>query len=135
MITLVPATSADCAHLARMNKQLIVAEGSDNPMDEAALTTRMHGFLQGTYRAWFLVNNDDIVGYTLVDMARTPYYVRHFFVVASMRRQGLGRQAFALLKTALGDQPIELDVLLSNPQGLAFWQAIGLVPRSLSLRG
>lgn len=135
MMKLLPATFADCAHLARMNKQLIVAEGSDNPMDETQLTARMHGFLQGTYRAWFFVNDADIVGYTLVDMARTPYYIRHFFIVASMRRQGLGRQAFALLKTALDDQPIELEVLLSNPHGLAFWQAIGLVPRSMSLRG
>lgn len=135
MIKLVPATSADCPHLARMNKQLIVAEGSDNPMDEAQLTARMHGFLQGTYRAWFFVIAADIVGYTLVDMARTPYYVRHFFVVASMRRQGLGRQAFALLKTMLDNQPVELDVLLTNPHGLAFWQAIGLVPRSICLRG
>ncbi|MFM7679215.1 MAG: N-acetyltransferase family protein, partial [Roseiflexaceae bacterium] len=125
----------DCAQLARMNKQLIVAEGSDNPMDEAALTARMHGFLHGSYRAWFFVSAADIVGYTLVDTARTPYYVRHFFVVASMRRQGLGRQAFALLKAQLDHQPIELEVLVSNPAGLAFWQALGLVPRSICLRG
>lgn len=132
---LLPATSADCAHLARMNKQLIVAEGSDNPMDETQLTARMQGFLHGSYQAWFFVSGDDIIGYTLVDMARTPYYIRHFFIVASMRRQGLGRQAFALLKAQLGGNPVELDVLLSNPHGLAFWQSIGLVPRSMSLRG
>ncbi len=132
---LIPATLDDCAHLARMNKQLIVAEGSDNPMDEAELTTRMQHFLRGTYRAWFFVRADDIVGYTLVDMARTPYYIRHFFIVASMRRQGLGRQAFALLKAALDGHTVELDVLLSNPQGRAFWQSIGLVPRSICLRG
>lgn len=132
---LMPATHADCTHLARMNKQLIVAEGSDNPMDEIQLTARMQDFLQGTYRAWFFVNGEDIIGYALVDMARTPYYIRHFFIVASMRRQGLGRQAFALLKVQLGGNPIELDVLLSNPHGLAFWQSIGLVPRSMTLRG
>lgn len=135
MIKLVPATSADCAQLARMNKHLIVAEGSDNPMDEAALTARMHGFLQGTYRAWFFVSADDIVGYTLVDMARTPVYVRHFFVVEAMRTRGYGRRAFALLRDELNHQPVELDVLMSNPAGLAFWQALGLVPRSMCLRG
>jgi len=63
---LIPATLDDCAHLARMNKQLIVAEGSDNPMDEGALTIRMQGFLCGTYRAWFFVRDDEIIGYTLL---------------------------------------------------------------------
>lgn len=132
---LVRATLADCATLAVMNKQLIIAEGSDNPMDVPQLTARMQGFLAGTYQAWFFHVNQAPIGYTLVDMARTPIYVRHFFIDAAFRRHGYGRRAFALLKETLGQQPIELEVLMSNPGGVAFWQALGLVPRSMSLRG
>lgn len=131
---LIPATLDDCAHLARMNQQLIVAEGSDNPMDEGALTIRMQGFLCGTYRAWFFVRDDEIIGYTLVDMASIPFYVRHFFIAFPFRRQGYGRRAFALLRTQLDYQPLELDVLMSNPTGLAFWQALDLTPHSMRLR-
>jgi len=132
---LIPATVADCAHLAHMNQQLIIAEGSDNPMNHAQLTARMQGFLQGTYQAWLFESAHGVVGYTLVDMARNPRYVRHFYVEAPQRRQGIGRQAFALLKAPLAHQPVELDVLITNPAGLAFWQALGLVPRSICLRG
>jgi hypothetical protein len=79
---LIPATVADCAHLAHMNQQLIIAEGSDNPMNHAQLTARMQGFLQGTYQAWLFESAHGVVGYTLVDMARNPRYVRHFYVEA-----------------------------------------------------
>jgi len=132
---LVAATPDDCALLAQMNKQLINDEGSDNPMNVAELTVRMQGFLRGSYCAWFVVDDmEQVIGYALVDMASTPYYVRHFFIAVPFRRRGMGRMAFALLRGQLDYQPLELDVLMSNPTGLAFWQALGLHPRSMRLR-
>jgi hypothetical protein len=45
MMQLRHATQSDCGLLARLNRQLMISEGSDNPMDEAQRATRMLGFL------------------------------------------------------------------------------------------
>ncbi len=47
MMQLRHATQSDCGLLARLNRQLMISEGSDNPMDEAQRATRMLGFLAG----------------------------------------------------------------------------------------
>ena len=134
MMHLRQATQHDALLLAQLNRQLIIAEGSDNPMDEAQLATRMLGFLAGSYQAWLFWVADAVVGYALVDMGRDPVYLRHFMIAESYRRRGYGRQAFGLLYQQLGAIPLALDVLHTNPNGLAFWQALGFMPRSINLR-
>jgi len=134
MMHLRQATQHDALLLAQLNRQLIIAEGSDNPMDEAQLATRMLGFLAGSYQAWLFCVADEVVGYALVDMGRDPVYLRHFMIAESYRRRGYGRQAFGLLYQQLGAIPLALDVLHTNPNGLAFWQALGFMPRSINLR-
>ncbi len=134
MMHLRQATQHDALLLAQLNRQLIIAEGSDNPMDEAQLATRMLGFLVGSYQAWLFCVADEVVGYALVDMGRDPVYLRHFMIAESYRRRGYGRQAFGLLYQQLGAIPLALDVLHTNPNGLAFWQALGFMPRSINLR-
>ena len=47
MMHLRQATQKDTVLLAQLNRQLIIAEGADNPMDEAQRATRMLGFLAG----------------------------------------------------------------------------------------
>ena len=128
------ATQKDTLLLAQLNRQLIIAEGSDNLMDEAQLATRMLGFLAESYQAWLFCVADDVVGYALVDMGRDPVYLRHFMIAESYRRRGYGRQAFGLLQHQLAGVPLSLDVLHTNPNGLAFWQALGFMPRSTNLR-
>ena len=134
MMHLRQATQKDTVLLAQLNRQLIIAEGSDNPMDEAQLATRMLGFLAESYQAWLFWVADDVVGYALVDMGCDPIYLRHFMIVDTLRRRGYGRQAFGLLYQQLGGIPLALDVLHTNPNGLAFWHALGFVPRSTNLR-
>jgi len=134
MMQLRHATQSDCGLLARLNRQLMISEGSDNPMDEAQLATRMLGFLVSNYHAWLFYVADAVVGYALVDMGRDPVYLRQFLIAESYRRRGYGRQAFGLLHQQLGAIPLALDVLQTNPNGLAFWQALGFVPRSMNLR-
>lgn len=133
-VTLREATMADCPLLAQLNRQLIVDEGSDNPMDDQQLGTRMAGFLTSGYRAWLFVRGETVIGYALVQMQSDPPYVRQFFVVASHRRQGHGRQAFAALHECVGGGVIELDVLVWNEAGAAFWQALGFRPRFTRMR-
>ena len=128
------ATQHDGRLLAQLNRQLIIAEGSDNPMDEAQLATRMLGFLAGSYQAWLFWVAYDVVGYALVDMGRDPIYLRQFMIAESYRRRGYGRQAFGLLQHQLAGSRLSLDVLQPNPNGLAFWHALGFVPRSMNLR-
>jgi GNAT superfamily N-acetyltransferase len=134
MMYLRQATQKDTLLLAQLNRQLIIAEGSDNPMDEAQLATRMLGFLAESYQAWLFCVGGEVVGYALVDMGRDPVYLRHFMIAESYRRRGYGRQAFGLLYQQLGAIPLALDVLQTNPNGLAFWQALGFMPRSTNLR-
>lgn len=134
MMHLRQATQNDSLLLAQLNRQLIIAEGSDNPMDEAQLATRMLGFLASTYQAWLFCVADDVVGYALIDMGRDPVYLRHFMIAESYRRRGYGRHAFGLLYQQFGGIPLALDVLHTNPNGLAFWHALGFVPRSTNLR-
>ena len=133
-VTLREATVADCVLLGQLNRQLIIAERSDNPMDEHQLSTRMAGFLADGYRAWFFVQADAVIGYALVHMQSDPPYIRQFLVAATHRRQGLGRQAFVALHRALGGGVIDLDVLVWNESGAAFWQALGFRPRFTRLR-
>lgn len=97
MMHLRQATQHDVLLLAQLNRQLIIAEGSDNPMDEAQLATRMLGFLASTYQAWVFLVADDVIGYALVDMGCDPVYLRHFLICDTFRRRGYGRQAFGLL--------------------------------------
>ncbi len=134
MMQLRRATQHDGRLLAQLNRQLIIAEGSDNPMDEAQLATRMLGFLAGSYQAWLFWVAYDVVGYALVDMGRDPIYLRQFMIAESYRRRGYGRQAFGLLQHQLAGSRLSLDVLQTNPNGLAFWHALGFVPRSMNLR-
>jgi predicted acetyltransferase len=120
--------------LAQLNRQLIVDEGSDNPMDEQQLCTRMTGFLTSGYRAWLFVQGDTVCGYALVHMQSDPPYVRQFLILATYRRHGFGRQAFAALHHLLGGGTLELDVLVWNQAGAAFWQALGFQPRFTRMR-
>jgi GNAT superfamily N-acetyltransferase len=134
MMHLRQATQNDTFLLAQLNRQLIIAEGSDNPMDEAQRATRMLGFLASNYHAWLFCVADAVVGYALVDMGCDPVYLRHFMIAESYRRHGYGRQAFGLLHHQLDAIPLALDVLQTNPNGLAFWQALGFAIRSSNLR-
>lgn len=133
-VVLREATLADCALLGQLNRQLISAEHSDNLMDEHQLSVRMAGFLADGYRAWLFVQADAVIGYALVHMRSDPPYIRQFLVVATHRRQGRGRHAFAALHQVLGGGVVDLDVLVWNESGAAFWQALGFRPRFTRLR-
>ncbi len=54
-MTIQKCTINDCKYLAELNKELINAERSDNPMTIEELEERMENFLQTTYEAFFFV--------------------------------------------------------------------------------
>ncbi len=133
-IELIRAEERDCGLLALLNRALIIAEHSDNTMSYGALLERMRTFLAGDYAAWFFRLDGVVVGYALVDMKAQPQYLRHFCIVESLRGQGYGTAAFASLQEILGSNQLDVDVLLHNSLGAAFWTKLGFMPRYTRMR-
>lgn len=79
------------------------------------------------------------VGLISVALARRPAFfaetlrghVEHLYVLPEARRSGLGRAlveaAFGWLRLA-GATRVELEVARDNPEGQAFWEALGFGP-------
>jgi GNAT superfamily N-acetyltransferase len=123
------ATAADVPLLAEMNRQLIQDEGHRNRMSLAELEQRMNGWLKGEYKAVLFENDGGAVGYALYKQETDHVYLRQFFVEADQRRKGIGSAAVAwLLSNAWRQSPrIQLDVLVGNSAGIAFWRSLGFV--------
>ncbi len=132
------ATLADCAHLAVLNRQLIDAERHRNTMDVPALDARMRGWLASDYRAIVAEEGKHLVGYALARRDRgdddRALHLRQLFVIADLRRRGLGRR---LVEAIEADAPdalrLYLDVLVGNADALMFWRSIGFVDYSIAL--
>lgn len=133
-IELTLAEASDCGLLALLNRALIIAEQSDNVMSYTALVERMQGLLASTYQAWIFRADAVVVGYALVDMSVQPRYLRHFCVVESLRGQGYGTAAFTGLLNVLGGEALDIDVLVWNSAGAAFWAKMGFAPRFTRMR-
>ena len=130
-----PATAADALLLADLNRQLIEDEGHRNPMNLAELTTRMQTWLAGPYRAVIFAQEGEPVAYALYRPEGDGIYLRQFFVARPFRRRGIGRQAMQRLINQIWPPQarISVEVLLNNPTGLAFWQAVGFQPYAITL--
>ncbi|MFM2308610.1 MAG: hypothetical protein RLY87_730 [Chloroflexota bacterium] len=133
-VTMQQAEERDCGVLALLNRELILAEQSDNAMSYLDLVERMQTFLRGTYRAWFIRSDDAVIGYALVDMAAEPMYLRHFCIIEAYRGMGYGSAAFVALQQVLGYGALDIDVLVWNHVGTAFWQKMGFTPRYTRMR-
>ncbi|MCP5056799.1 MAG: GNAT family N-acetyltransferase [bacterium] len=84
------------------------------------------------------------VGLISVALARRPAFfaeslrghVEHLYVLPEVRRSGLGRAlveaAFGWLRLA-GATRVELEVARDNPEGQAFWEALGFEPVTVVL--
>ena len=134
MVNVLACAQADIPELAKLNRQLIEDEQADNPMTEAQLARRMEEFLGAGYRAFFFEADGSRVGYALVDVTKTPLYLRHFFICREHRRQGYGREAFFALLGHLRVSEMDLDVYVWNHRGILFWKSLGFAARSMNMR-
>ncbi|GAB5493769.1 MAG: hypothetical protein Phog2KO_39840 [Phototrophicaceae bacterium] len=143
VIRLRPATLEDVPILAEMNQQLIIDEGSPNPMDLAELKQRMVKWLSADRDAVIVERGEEIIGYMLFwRMADEfyPYkdsiYIRQFFIQPSFRRRGIGQVAFDRIIDEFLDEgaALTLDVLESNPEGKAFWAKLGFLEYHTTMR-
>ncbi len=122
------ATDADVSVLAQMNKHLIEDEGHSNPMTVPQLAQRMRGWIAtGSFVAILFEREGQPVAYALYRNDPSSVYLRHFFVAREWRRQGVGREALRLLRTAVlpVGKALQVDVLFANAPGRAFWHAMG----------
>lgn len=135
MLTMRMATDADAPILASLNHQLIRDEGHRNPMTEPELEARMRGFLRGRYAAVMFYRDDAVVAYVLYrTTADGGIYLRQFFVTPDARREGVGREAVALLRTLwpTGTR-VTVEVLSGNEIAQSFWRSMGFADYSLTL--
>lgn len=140
------ATAEDVPHLAAMNQRLIEDESSRNPMDGAQLKQRFRLWLNAPWGVeLFHAGEDgkDTVGYCVYRTQRDAYrpgqpvvYIRQFYIERERRRQGIGRQAFILLRTTRfpAGADITLEVLARNERGQAFWGSLGFGAYSVTMK-
>ena len=122
------ATLDDCQLLAEMNHQLLQDEKHRNRfMTLPQLEERMRGFLSGEYRGIIFQEGEQIVAYALYREQPDEIYLRQLFVVRDHRRRGHGRRAMEILRSEIwpNNKRLTVDVLLSNPDAVAFWRAVG----------
>jgi GNAT superfamily N-acetyltransferase len=129
------AVTNDIPILAQMNRQLIVEEKHRNNMTMPELVERMRGFLAGEYKAVVFEQDGKIVGHALYRRDPEWFYVRQFFVQPTHRRRGIARAAVQwMMKNSWQGSPrVRLDVLAWNPDGIAFWRAIGFTDYCISM--
>jgi GNAT superfamily N-acetyltransferase len=137
------ATILDLDQLVVMNKHLIEDEGSGNPMSIEQLLNRMKDWLESGWEIDLLCESSSVVGYALYQFRPHPYnesreevYLRQFFVKREYRNRGYGNEGIKLLiSERLQDMDtITIDVLETNPAGMRFWQKIGFLPYSTTMK-
>ena len=127
-------TINDVPMLARLNKQLIDDEKSNNSMSLSELENRMTEFLNTEYNAYYFIVDQQIVGYALIKMSIEPIYLRQFLINRKYREQHYGKQAFQMLMQHLGLKRIDLEVLPWNEIGYSFWKSCGFKEMSIAMR-
>jgi GNAT superfamily N-acetyltransferase len=128
------ATEVDVPLLAEWNHQLIRDEGHRNPMTVSQLEERMKQWLTAEYQA-VIYSSPEPVAYALFKREEASIYLRQLFVRRDVRRGGIGRSVFAILRDEIWPPSIRLtvDVLCSNQAAIAFWRSLGYQDYCLTL--
>ncbi|MBW2240874.1 MAG: GNAT family N-acetyltransferase [Deltaproteobacteria bacterium] len=139
-----PARAEERAVLGELLAGLLAHHG-DHPRYAAAAAGGTPASLLADYLGHpdgqvFVAERDgQPVGLISVALARRPAFfaeslrghVEHLYVAPEARRGGLGRElveaAFGWLRLA-GATRVELEVARDNPEGQAFWKALGFGP-------
>jgi predicted acetyltransferase len=129
------ATKRDCRLLAELNHQLIADELHRNQMNIAELEARMKNWLEEAYEAVLFDVGGELVAYALYRVQSGEIYLRHFFVARHRRRQGIGREAMALLRDHIWPKAerLTVSVLVHNQAAVSFWRAMGYRDYCLTL--
>jgi GNAT superfamily N-acetyltransferase len=129
------ATLDDVPVLARLNRELIAAEGHRNPMTLTELEERMRCWLAGQYGAALFEHEGVVVAYALYRADGPGIHVRHLYVARDVRRHGIGTHVLRYLARHVWppDARVTLDVLVGNTGAQAFYGRLGFYPYTLTL--
>jgi len=124
----------DISLLSKLYNELSEDEANDARTTGKEMRERMAAFLHSGEVAYSFHAEDRVIGYALVNIRRTPFYLHHFYICRDARRQGFGTEAFRGLLQTLGTDTIDLDVFVWNERGKAFWTSLGFTPRATIMR-
>jgi GNAT superfamily N-acetyltransferase len=121
------AKKSDCRLLAELNYQLIADERHRNSMSVPELEKRMTGWLEEGYQAVLFERDCEVAAYALFHAVPEEVHLRHFFVARHLRRIGVGRAAFGLLRDTIWPKAprLTVSVLTHNEAAMKFWRAMG----------
>jgi predicted acetyltransferase len=121
------ANSNDFALLAELNHQLIRDEGHRNKMTVPELEQRIKDWLASEYAAVIFENGGEIIAYALYREQPEEIYLRQLFVVRNLRRKGIGRKAFEILRSKIWpkNKRLTVEVLVKHEPAVKFWRTIG----------
>jgi GNAT superfamily N-acetyltransferase len=128
-----PATLEDAPLLGLWNSRLYEDECNPGRKSLEEFVSRMRAWLAGGELKGILFETEEgPVAYALYRQDPECLYVRHFYVDRPFRRRSMGRRCVRLLlaEALPPGQQVALDVLETNPNGRAFWQAVGFRPYS-----
>lgn len=128
------ATDSDLALLVRMNIDLVADERYDRPMKDADMAIRMDRFIHDpAYAVYVFEVNGENAGYAVVELEKSPLYLRHFFIQHDFRRSRVGTRCFHLLLETLKTDRMDLDVMIWNERGCGFWKSLGFRERCIMM--
>jgi GNAT superfamily N-acetyltransferase len=121
------AQRRDCRLLAELNHQLIADERHRNSMTVPELERRMRSWLEEGYDAVLFERDGEVAAYALYRADPEEVHLRHFFVARHLRRRGIGRTAFDLLRDQIWPRArrLTVSVLTQNEAAVKFWRAMG----------
>ena len=130
------AKRSEAPLLAELNFQLDQDEPHPHPLPLTELTERMVRWIETSeYEVLVFRRRDQVAGYAVWRVEDRGAYLRHFFICRDQRRLGLGRAAMKQLCRDVfpKDRPIQIEVVVRNQAGIAFWRAIGFRDFGLSM--
>lgn len=130
------ATDAEIELLVQLNRQLDEDEPHPYPLPLFALSERMARWIEsGAYDVLLFRRGERVTGYAVWRVEDRGAYLRHFFICRDQRRQGWGRAAMQLLRRDVfpRDLPVQIEAVIGNKAGIAFWHAIGFEEFGLSM--
>ena len=122
--------------LAQLNRQLDEDEPHPHPLPLSALSERMARWIgEGEYEVLLFRSGERVIGYAAWRVEDRGAYLRHFLICRDQRRQGWGRAAMQLLRREVfpKDRPVQIETVIGNKAGIAFWHAIGFEEFGLSM--
>jgi ribosomal protein S18 acetylase RimI-like enzyme len=129
---------ADIRHLeilTEMNICLREDEKIDNVMTDLQVKERMISFLNNPqYDVSICKNENEIVGYSLVDIEKEPKYLRQLFIKKEFRNNRFGKLCIQHILEKLKIKELDIEVMCWNESAMKFYEKCGFIKRYIGMR-